>query len=71
MKAKDLKKISRPIDQIYSDISANNAIGSYKVFIPHFIHVDDATKLQLISDGFKVYIGNWSNVETNGLVIEW
>ena len=71
MKASDLKKKSIDIESIYKEIESMNSAGQFKHVIPHFIYVSDEVKLKLMADGFKVYIGNWSNFSPNDLIIEW
>ena len=71
MKAKDLKKTSETIDNIHNRISECNADGDFKCFIPHFKHVSEEVKLQLMKDGFKVYIGDWDGMIKDCLIIEW
>ena len=71
MKASDLIKKSLDIQVIYKNIEERNSNGEFKYFIPHFVYVSDEVKLKLIADGFKVYIGNWSNFSPNDLIIEW
>ena len=69
MKAKELRKLSEVIENIYIRISEANANGHYKIFIPHFVHVEESVKLQLIEDGYKVYKGLWDGTVVNALII--
>lgn len=71
MKAKEIIKQSEVIENIYNAISHANSIGQFKHFIPHYIYVSDAVKLQLIEDGYKLYNGEWDGVMNNCLIIEW
>lgn len=73
MKSHELKKVSLTLEEIYKDIkySAEHSKNSFKHQIPHWIYVSDEVKSQLISDGFKVYIGNWDGILNNSLIIEW
>ena len=71
MKAKELKKQSIKLEAIYKEIQMANDRGEFKFFIPHFVVVDECTKIQLIEDGFKVYKGDWDSVIINALIIEW
>lgn len=71
MKAKDLKKESEVIENIYKAISEANANGYYKHFIPHFVYVSESVKMQLIDDGYKVYKGDWDGITKDCLIIEW
>ena len=71
MKAKDLKKESEVIENIYKAISDANSRGFFKHFIPHWIYVSEEVKMQLIEDGFKLYKGNWDFGMTDCLIIEW
>jgi len=71
MKAKHLKKQSKTIENIYKRISEANENGEFKIFIPHFVYVEEKVKLQLLEDGYKVYIGQWDGVVTDALIIEW
>jgi len=71
MRAEHLKKQTEAIDNIYKAISEANANGQFKIAIPHFMHVSDEVKLELIENGYKVYIGDWDGVVKNALIIEW
>lgn len=71
MEAKDLIKKAISIESIYEHISDANINGHFKVFIPHYVYVEEKDKLQLIEDGFKVYNGDWDGVIVNALIIEW
>lgn len=71
MKAEHLKKQSEVIENIYKQISEANARGEFKIFIPHFVYVEDKVKLQLAEDGYKIHRGQWDGVITNALIIEW
>ncbi len=71
MRAKSLQKKSTPIEEIYKWIESSNNVGDFKIFIPHFKHVDESVRLQLIEDGFKIYRGDWDGITTNALIIEW
>lgn len=70
MKAKDLIKITRSLDEVYKQIEQDNSHGWFKSFFPHWINIADETKLRLIQDGFKVYEGEWLRGD-HGLIIEW
>ena len=73
MKSHELKKVSLTLDEIYESIKKDTQHGKniFKYQIPHWVYVSDEVKLQLISDGFKVYIGNWDGILNNSLIIEW
>lgn len=73
MKSHQLKKVSLTLDEIYECIKKDTEHGKnvFKHQIPHWVYVSDEVKLQLISDGFKVYIGNWDGILNNSLIIEW
>ena len=71
MKAEHLKKQSEVIEHIYKRISEANANGEFKIFIPHFVYVEEKVKLQLIDDGYKIYKGQWDGVIIDALIIEW
>lgn len=71
MKASHLKKESESIENIYKRISEANSNGDFKIFIPHFRYVTDEVRIQLIQNGYKVYIGDWDGVMINALIIEW
>lgn len=45
--------------------------GVFKAFFPHWVYVSDEIKMQLINNGYKVYIGDWDHVMKNALIIEW
>jgi len=70
MKAKDLIKSCKSLDEIHKDIERNNTSDQFKLFYPHWINVADETKIRLINDGFKVYNGEWMRGDY-GLIIEW
>lgn len=70
MKAKELIKKPREIEEIYQQIENDNKNGFYKSFIPHWINISDEVKLALMKDGFKVYEGEWMRGDY-GLIIEW
>lgn len=67
MKASHLQKQSEVIENIYKDISEANANGRRKHFIPHWVYVSEAVKLQLLEDGYTL----WDGLMNNGLIIEW
>jgi hypothetical protein len=71
MKAKELKKESMTIDEIYERISDANSMKHFKYFIPHFVYTTESVTMQLIEDGFKVYRGAWDGGMTDCLIIEW
>ena len=71
MKADSLVKKSVTLENIYKSIEDDNGRGSFKHFIPHGLYVSDEVKLQLMADGFKVYVGDWDGVMLNALIIEW
>ena len=71
MKASDLKKTSQTIESIYKKISEANSLGDFKIFIPHFIFIEENLKIKLIEDGFKIYKDDWDGIITNCLIIEW
>jgi len=71
MKAKELSKSSEVIENIYKIISEANARGEFKIFIPHFVYVEENLKLKLIDDGYKVYKGDWDGIMKDVLIIEW
>lgn len=71
MKASSLKKESEVIENIYQIIINANGSGCYKTFITHDRYVSDEVRLQLIKDGYKVYVGDWDGITTNALIIEW
>jgi len=71
MKASELRVKPISIKKIYEDIKLANERGEYKWFIPHMIKVSNETQSQLISDGFKVYIGDWDGYLKNAFIIEW
>jgi hypothetical protein len=73
MKANDLPKVSLTLDEIYESIKSDmtHNKNTFKHQIPHWIYVCDEVKSRLISDGFKVYIGNWDGILNNSLIIEW
>lgn len=70
MKARELKKLSPSLEQIYKDIEFANQQHNFKVFYPHWVYFSDACKLELIRQGFKVYEGEWMKGDY-GLIIEW
>jgi hypothetical protein len=71
MKAESLKRQSETIENIYKKISHADTNGEFKIFIPHFVHVEENVKIQLIEDGYKVYKGQWDGNIINALIIEW
>lgn len=71
MKASDLSKRYLLSDKIFDDIKKANDEGSFKIFYPHWVSIDDSTKLKLIENGFKVYTGQWDGIITDTLIIEW
>lgn len=71
MKANSLVKQEITIGKIHQDIQQSNDEGKNKIFIPHFIPLSDQTKLQLMNDGFKVYMGAWDGFMINCTIIEW
>ena len=71
MKAKELVKKAKTIEEIYSQIRQASDNGEFKTFLHHCVFVSDETKLQLSADGFKVYNGDWDGVMTNVFIIEW
>lgn len=73
MNASEIKKTTLTAIEIYEHINDNlkHNPNTFKHFIPHYIYVSDEVKLQLINDGFKVYIGNWDNIINGALIIEW
>jgi len=71
MKAKDLKKKSISIEDVYKRIQQANDNGDFKIFIPHFHNVSKEVTIQLFDDGFKTYKGQWDGVITECLIIEW
>jgi len=71
MKAKELNKKSISVEVIYKDIQNQEDNNCFKHYIPHFVFVSDKTKLELIENGFKVYIGDWDGIITNCIIIEW
>lgn len=71
MKAKELRKQSEVIENLYKRISESNAIGEFKIFIPHFVYVEESVKIKLIEDGYKVYKGDWDRIIIDALIIEW
>lgn len=71
MKATDLKPTYVNIEDIYKVIESKNGMGEFKHFIPNHVRVSDETKMQLIKDGFKVYVGNYDGFIINALIIEW
>lgn len=70
MKAKELVKVSKSLDEVYKQIDQDNEAGWSKSFFPHFIRISDETRLRLIQDGFKIYEGEWMRGDY-GLIIEW
>ena len=71
MKATELiKKPSVSIEDLYEKIKEANDAGAFKILIPHFQYIPDSWKLEFISNGFKVYTGEW-NTNMNGTIIEW
>lgn len=70
MKAKELIKSVKSLDELYKQIEQDNLNGWCKSFFPHFINIENETKLRLIQDGFKVYEGEWLRGDY-GLIIEW
>jgi len=71
MKAKDLDKKELTIEEIRKAIKEANEQGQYKHLIPHWLFVSESIIAQLISDGFKVYRGDWDLYAINALIIEW
>jgi len=71
MKANHLIKQSEVLDNIYKRISEANSHSMFKIFIPHFIYVEESVRLQLIDDGYKVYEGDWDGMVKGALIIEW
>lgn len=43
----------------------------YKHFIPHFVYIDEINIGCLIKEGYKISRGDWNDVITNCLIIEW
>lgn len=71
MKAKDLIKKERPIEELRKEIVSINDGGGCAMFIHRSMYVSEKTKMQLINDGFKVSIGDWDGMMTNVVIIEW
>lgn len=57
MKATDLEKTSRSLEEIYQNIERENKRYNFKVFFPHWVYFSDDRKLKLIRQGFKVSEG--------------
>lgn len=71
MKAKDLIRKERDIKEVYENIKSANEIGQFKIFIPNWNYFSDASRLELIENGFKVYKGDWDGIMKDVLIIEW
>lgn len=71
MKAEELVKTEKTIEEIYDQIKNQNENGYFKIFIPHFQRLSDKTRLKLSDNGFKVYRGQWFTREPEGYIIEW
>lgn len=72
MKANTLiKGTQHDITKIYNRIKEAHEQGEFKICIPHFQYIDDKIKLQLMDDGFKVYMGQWDGIQLEALIIEW
>jgi hypothetical protein len=71
MKAKQLIKESISIEDIYKDIQNQNDNKCFKHFIPHHVFISDKIKLELIENGFKVYIGDWDGIMKDCVIVEW
>lgn len=70
MKARQKTKKSISIEDIYKRIKEMPETV-YKTFFHHSEYISDEIKMQLISDGYKVYIGDWDAHCINCLIIEW
>jgi len=71
MKANEISKVGKSLDSIYKLIESALLNQEYKCFIPHFVYVEESTKLKLLEDGFKLSVGDWDGRIKNALIIEW
>ena len=70
MKAEELKRKERPIEDIYKEIQLANERGDYRYIPMPFQYVSPSTIAILLNDGFKCYQGKDLSGLTNW-VIEW
>ncbi len=71
MKVNTLARKPFDIKALYENIKEANERGEFKVFIPHWVHVPEYVKLELIENGYKVHVGDWCGEMINCLIIEW
>ena len=71
MKANTLIKKTILIKDIYENIQrSNDEYNQNMVYYPSMIYISDEIKLELMSNGFKVYTGD-VDVVRGCLIIEW
>jgi len=69
--AREIGKIPLDIKQIIERVEMAAGNNEFKIFYPHFVFIDDNTKIKLIELGFKCYLGEWDGIIKDAFIIEW
>lgn len=70
MKASSLVKKTTSIETVFKWIENANENGNFRYRIPPDLCIDDSVKLELIENGFRVYVSD-SPMWYGSLTIEW
>ena len=71
MKSNELEKKYIPLEAIYDLVKRANDEGDYRTFILPHKRVKESTIMELITNGFKIYKGNFDDRFRDVTIIEW